>query len=143
MVRIHPEFLTVFDPRREAASMRDAVDAMLRSVLAPTALESHVPPANVHASERGLRVFALVPGYRAEEIDVSIEQDRLVLRGQRNEKSADGTEERVIARFERGFRLPFRVDTEHVQASMKHGVLELELPRLESDLPRRIPITQS
>jgi HSP20 family protein len=143
MVRIHPDFLSLFDTDHEAASLVGAVDAMLRGVLSPLALPSHGPLVNVRASEQGMHVTALVPGYSAEQIDVSIEQDRLVLRGQRNEKATEDAEPRVVARFERDFRLPFRVAHDRVQASVKNGVLELDLPRVESDLPRRIPVLQN
>jgi len=135
MVRFHPDFLSIFDPVREAASLQTAVDSMLRSVL-----PSHGPRVNVQASEKAMHVVALVPGYSAEEIDVSIEEDRLVLRGQHSEKTAAESEPRVVARFERDFRLPFRVAHDRVQATVKNGVLEVHLPRMESDLPRRIPV---
>ncbi len=141
MVWLDPVFLSLFDTEREGRM--HAVDAMLRSVLSPHALPQSGPPANVHAGPDGVRLHVLLPGYRAEELDISVEDDRLALCGEHRERAIDGKEEQVVARFERSFRLPFRPDGERVQAELKNGMLELFLPRPESERPRRISVLES
>lgn len=142
MVWLDSAILDLFEPRHEA-HRQSAVNAMLRSVLSPYTLSDQDPPANVQAGPDGVRLHVLLPGYRAEQLDISVEEDRLVIRGEQREKPIDEQEEQVVARFERRFRLPFHPEGERVHAELKNGVLELFLPRPERDRPRRIPVLES
>jgi HSP20 family protein len=143
MVWYTPEFLDALDPGRSARQSRAHVQALLHSLLAPTESSSPTPPVNVVAGKQGLRLFVLVPGYRQEDISVSIEEDRLHLRGERRGPAQEGEEAKVIAGFDRSIRLPFRPDGQHVRAAIKNGLLELFLPVPLADQPRTIPIIQS
>ena len=143
MVWLDPALLQLFDREHESSMRTHPVDALLRTVLAPFSLTEQQPPANVQAGPDGVRLHVLLPGYRAEELDISVEEDRVLLRGERRETAIDEQEPQVVASFERGFRLPFRPDGERVQAEMKNGVLELFLPRPESERPRRISVLES
>ena len=94
----------------------------------------------------GYELEASLPGIRAEDIEISIEQDTLTLRGQsisRNQERSDQNyiyRERRLGAFMRTLRLPELIDTDHVEASLDHGILRVQLPRLVQSQYRRVPI---
>jgi HSP20 family protein len=108
-------------------------------------LQVEFPPVNVWASQDGAIVMAELPGVSADQLDISVHQNTVTLRGKR-EPEALGDEARVIRReriygsFSRAVVLPFRVDAERISANLERGVLRLELPRPEDDKPRHIKI---
>jgi HSP20 family protein len=110
------------------------------------------PPIELESGAAGLRFTAQLPGFEAKDIDVSVEGDTLTLRATRApdaRTSAPATDsnatvarrrERTHGQFVRTVQLPHAVDVERVQATFANGLLEVELPRAESDKPRRIAI---
>ena len=103
------------------------------------------PPLNVWRSEEGTFVTAEVPGVRLDDLEITVHQNTLTLKGQRG-LEAKTTEvayhrrERLHGAFARTVTLPYTVDPDHVRASAKNGILTIELPRPETDKPKRIPI---
>jgi HSP20 family protein len=101
------------------------------------------PACNVYEDADHFWVEALVPGMDAKDIDITIEDDVLTIKGDRKE----ATEERSYLAheissgpFARSFRLPQHVESSRVSASYKNGVLRVELPKREELKPRRIPV---
>jgi HSP20 family protein len=94
-------------------------------------------PVNISIEEtgEGLKVEAEVPGFKAEELEVSIEPHRLTLTGKReveNEEKKKGKtiySERRAERILRVVDLPVEVNTERVSAALKDGVLEFMMPK--------------
>lgn len=104
------------------------------------------PPLNCWSGKDCAYVSSELPGFKSEDIDVSIVGDTLVLRGR---CEGDGVkdaemlrEERRIRSFERSIPLPFRVDADNVEAHIRNGVLWVKLPRSERDMPKQIKISQ-
>ncbi len=87
-------------------------------------------PANVQATDDGLRVSMQVPGFGPDDIQVQLEGRSLKISGRLQDGPA----------FERSFRMPWTVDADQVEARVEHGLLELALPRVEAERPRSIPI---
>ncbi|MDH5655364.1 MAG: Hsp20/alpha crystallin family protein [Spirochaetia bacterium] len=106
--------------------------------------EGAFPGVNMHASEEEILVTAEIPGVNAEEIDISIEEDVLTLKFSRQAEKAEGMKilrhERPAGKFSRNIYLPYRADSEKVSAKTKNGILEITLPRLEADKPRKIEV---
>jgi HSP20 family protein len=103
------------------------------------------PAMNVWAGQDSAIVTAELPGVNLEDIDISVEDDTLTLRGdrQRDELGEGVTyhrRERRFGSFLRTFQLPFRVDAAKVDATLKSGMLSISLPRAEEDKLRRIAI---
>ncbi len=103
------------------------------------------PAMNVWTNEDSAIATAELPGVKIEDIEVSVENDTLTLRGSRQpEELAEGAtyhrRERRCGAFTRSFRLPFRVEGEKVEATFENGVLRIYLPRAEADRPRKIAI---
>lgn len=102
------------------------------------------PAINVWTNEDSAVVTAELPGIVLDDIDITVEDDVLTLRGHRQPDEAEGVtyhrQERRYGTFLRTFRLPFRMDAGKVEATFAKGVLNLVLPRAEEDKPRKIAI---
>ena len=89
-----------------------------------------------------------LPGVKPEAVEVSLDGNRLQVSGRREatrEQESDRTflSERCYGSFSRLFTLPEGVDGEHVQASLKDGVLTLVVPKKPEAQPRKIPVAVS
>jgi HSP20 family protein len=110
----------------------------------PTAF---APSFNVVERADGYFITADVPGVREEDIDVTVQDNYLVISGSRNaEERKEGDNfyvyERRYGNFSRAFSLPDNADPESVEAQMKEGVLEVKVAKRESAKPRKIPLGQ-
>jgi len=112
-----------------------------------------MPPADVLVDEEGVTVYMDLPGMRAEDVEIELENEILTVRGNRpfpyesgdgegngKGKSAVRRAERGFGRFERSLRVPRGLDPNAVQASMSDGVLMLRIPKPEQLKPHRIQI---
>jgi HSP20 family protein len=111
-------------------------------------LEREFPPVRVATNDDGALLQALVPGVAPEKIEVTVHGDTLSLKGEREAPApAEGAtwhrNERRTGRFARTVTLPFEVDPERVEARFENGVLEVRLPRVASQRPRKIEIATS
>lgn len=103
------------------------------------------PPINIWTSESGAIVRAEIPGVGPEDVDISLVNDTLTLRGYRrpeelNEGESRHRQERGYGQFARSIELPFGVEADHVEAKFSHGVLLINLPRAEAEKPRKISV---
>jgi len=92
-------------------------------------------------SENSMSIRAEVPGFKASEIEVSVEPRRLTIVGTPESKEQNKTEtvlysERCTDRMLRILELSTEVDTERVTANLENGVLELTLPKAVVDRGR-------
>ena len=103
------------------------------------------PAIDVHESKDSVVVRADLPGMKKEDIEVSIQDGVLVIRGEkkeeaeRKEKNTVRTE-RFYGSFHRAVSLPAAVDDAKGKATYKNGVLELTLPKREEAKPKQIKI---
>jgi HSP20 family protein len=103
------------------------------------------PAVDIYESEGQLVVEAELPGVTTDDIDVSIDEDTLVIRGERKVEREVREEnyyrvERAIGDFQRSIRLPSEVDSEKVKASYEDGVLKVTVPKMAPRKARRIAI---
>jgi HSP20 family protein len=102
------------------------------------------PSMNLWEDADHLYAEAEIPGMKAEEIELSISGDELTLKGERREPKAEGStwhrRERPFGAFVRTVTLPVAVDGDKVEASFRHGVLTVTLPKAEAVRPRRIQV---
>ena len=106
------------------------------------------PMMNLWTGPDGAILAAQVPGVSPDELEITIRGDTITLRGNRPpEVSKEGAvvqrQERMHGPFERSVVLPFRVDADKASAKFDRGVVTLNLPRPESDKPRRIQVARS
>lgn len=104
------------------------------------------PAVDIKERADGYVLFADVPGVRPEDIDVTMENGILTLRGSRNTEAGAAREgykrvERVHGSFYRRFSLPDTADAEGISARYQNGVLEIVIPKRTAIQPRKIVIT--
>ena len=103
------------------------------------------PAMNVWASEEGLIVTAEVPGVSIDDLEINVVNETLTLSGRREpvgmaEEARYHRQERGYGKFTRTIQLPFRVNSEKVDATLTDGVLRIELPRVEEEKPKKITV---
>jgi len=103
------------------------------------------PALNLTEDADNFYVRAEIPGVRPEDLEVSVVEGRLLIRGQRKpvQESPESNyhrKERESGFFRRTLSLPARVDSGKVAAAIKNGVLTLTLPKAEEAKPRKITV---
>ena len=107
------------------------------------------PPVNLYESADGYVLTAEIPGVKSEDLEVSVEDERITIGGQRAiEYPSDGStslhrRERQTGVFRRAFNLPEPADSEKTEAVFRHGILMVRIPKAESHQPRRISVRAS
>jgi HSP20 family protein len=90
------------------------------------------PSVEISETDKEVRVIAEVPGLEDKDIDVLLEGDVLILRGEKKSETEDRdrkVSERLYGRFERRIALGFDVEEDKVDAAFKNGVLTVTLPK--------------
>jgi HSP20 family protein len=107
-------------------------------------------PVKVEVSETDdkINVRAAVPGFKPDEIAVSVKDNVLILSGETEMSEKREDENTVFSEFRsnkfcRQLRLSSEVDEEKVKANLKDGVLKLTLPKLPAKEPKQVPVNAS
>jgi len=105
------------------------------------------PSIDVEEDEKGIRVKAEIPGIDEKDLRVTLDQNILSIEGEKREERREEDKgsryvlsERKFGSFHRSISLPSGVKAESIKASFKNGVLKVEIPRDESQKPRKIAI---
>lgn len=102
------------------------------------------PPVNVFAGQDGYVVKMEVPGVAPEDINIEAHDRALVVRGKREAARKEGggfhRRERESGQFSRSLQLPDDLDLTRAEASCKHGVLTVRIPKREEKKPRQISV---
>ena len=103
------------------------------------------PPMNIYSNKDGIMVTAEVPGLSAEDIEISVVGETLTISGARKPVTVGDDysyhrQERISGEFTRTVELPHTVDAEKVDARIANGILNIFMPRVEADKPRKIAV---
>ena len=105
------------------------------------------PPVNLYEAANEYVLTAELPGLAGEDIDLSVERNRVTLRGERKiEHPSDASLHRVerqAGSFRRTIELPVDVDADKAQAVCRNGVLMLQIPKAAAHQPRQISVQAS
>ena len=107
---------------------------------------SHWRPAvDIREEEDHFTITADLPGVDPSDIDITMENGMLSLKGERSSEKEEEKEgyrrvERARGTFYRRFSLPDTADPDRIEAKSKNGVLEITLPKQEKVKPKRIPV---
>jgi HSP20 family protein len=141
-----------WDPWADMLSLREAMGRLLE--------DSYVRPGvgggtmagsmalDVYEDADNIEVDASLPGMRPEDVDITVQGDTLVIKGQRK-GSAERKQGNYLMRehrsgqFYRAIQLPVQVDADQARANFENGILHLTLPKAASTRPRTIPVTGS
>ena len=138
------------DPFRELNAMQDRMARLFGDVYLrdeDTGFRGIWTPAVdiFETDSHDLVLRAEIPGMTREDIEVTVENNTLVLKGTKKFDSDVKDEnyrriERSYGTFHRSFTLPNTVDAAKVSADYKHGVLTVKLPFREEAKPRTINV---
>lgn len=106
------------------------------------------PAVNISEDRENIYVRSELPGVKPEDLDVTVVEGRLMIRGVRKiakeeERANYHRQEREGGTFRRVMALPERVDPSKVSAAMKNGVLTVTLAKAEEVKPRKISVKTS
>jgi HSP20 family protein len=99
-------------------------------------------PLTLEEKEKEVLVRAELPGFTPDEVKVEILGEMLVIEAEHKEEKKAGEEkaEKAYARVKREINIPVGVDLEKVEATYRHGVLEVHLLRKPEVAGRRIEV---
>ena len=102
------------------------------------------PNLELSETESDYKVSVELPGLKAEEVEITVDQGMLTIRGEKRReerKTQGGVEysERAYGNFVRTIQLPRTVAADKIAANFKEGVLTVTIPKGEESRPRRIP----
>ncbi|MEP7199214.1 MAG: Hsp20/alpha crystallin family protein [Chloroflexota bacterium] len=145
--------LVRWEPLNDVVSLRDAMDHLFQdsfihprfvaplreSIMGGLALD-------MIESANDLVVKASVPGYKPEDIDITVVGDLLTIKGEvkaetKEENEAYLLHERRFGTFKRMVELPVAVQADKAKADFENGVLTLILPKVEEIKPKQIKVT--
>jgi len=138
------------DPLREFAAMNDRLNRLFGNVYLrdeDTGFRgSWAPSVDIYETDKhDLVLRAELPGMSREDIEVTVENGTVILKGEKKFDAEVKEEnyrriERSYGAFHRSFTLPNTVDTAKVAAEYKNGVLTITLPFKEEAKPRSINV---
>ena len=140
--------ITRWDPFREVVALQNRFNTLFRDLNegeGTLTTASFIPAVDVYEDEKKVVLKLEVPGIEEKDLDVSVENNTLTVKGERKFEKEEKEEnfhriERRYGSFYRAFTLPSTVDTEHIAASYAAGVLKLELSKKAEAQPKQIKI---
>ena len=107
-----------------------------------------VMPAEVVETDDEIRFEVEMPGFRNEDLDITLENNVLTISGEKKARREEGRKdsdyrlyERRYGRYQRSFTVPPTVRYDQCDAHYEDGVLSVRLPKAEEAKPRRIQVS--
>lgn len=142
MLNLRREIESLFDDMMRGGLSPFAGSALGRMGGEPRGLQW--PTIEITQNENEIRILAEVPGLSEDDVELTIEEGVLTIRGEKKTETEDrerGYSERYYGQFERRIALPPGVDEENAQADFNNGVLSITLQKTQqAERARRIPI---
>ena len=145
--------LTRYEPWSAMRQIQNEMSRMFNDAVAGTEDGSNVatsrwtPTVDIKEDSGQFVIAADVPGVDPKDIEVTMENSVLTIKGERKLETRDEGDngyrrvERVYGSFYRRFTLPDTADAEAISASGKHGVLEVVIPKRAALQPKRIAVS--
>jgi HSP20 family protein len=103
------------------------------------------PRTDLMETDESYRIRLDLPGMKKDDINITLQNNTLTVRGERTSERTDDREEyvrveRAFGTFHRTFTLPDAVDAERIEAAYDDGVLTVTVPKTEESTRRQIEI---
>jgi len=104
------------------------------------------PRMDLTESDDNYHLSVDLPGISKDDVSISVENNRLTIRGERQEHSRTENEnmvrmERTFGSFYRSVGLPKSVNEDKIKATFTNGVLSVDIPKTEKSKPKKIKIS--
>lgn len=139
-----------WSPFREMVDMQRRMDRLFEEMTGNLESNEWTEAGNwlaldVHDNGESYLVEADLPGFNADDIDITLHDHTLTISGEIKKEDVQEGERRILSErryglFRRSVRLPDAVDAENVEATYDNGVLKLALPKSEAAKPRQISV---
>ena len=139
-------FARVWEPWRRIDLLQREIDRMFEGRRqAVVRRQAEFPALNAWQSKSGLLISAEISGLNPDDLEVTVLEDRLTLRGEiqpepLEEGEAYRRRERRTESFSRSVRLPYEIDPDKTSATYEKGILTIHLKRPEEQLPKKVTI---
>jgi len=140
----------LYDPWASLRSLQNEINDLFETDRSPAATglfdRSFSPAIDVIEGEQAFTVLCELPGLEQKNIDVSVESNVITIKGEKavekeEKKGKFFKKESWSGSFQRTLPLPASVDIEGIDASLKDGILTIELPKKEEAKPKQITVT--
>ena len=142
--------LTPWKPAHELSTLRREMDKLFEdffgenNTFLPEA-GKWIPAVDVSETDENVIVKAEIPGMDTQDIDVTMQGDLLVIKGEKKEKKEEKKEnfhriERRRGTFARAIKMPVPVDANRITAKYKKGVLTVTMPKKEGGKAKQIEV---
>jgi HSP20 family protein len=130
---------------REMSRLQDEMNRFLSRFYRWQPDTASFPAINIWTNDQQAVVTTELPGIDLNDLDISVAGNTLTIRGTRKAEQVQNVvtyhrQERGYGNFSRVVQLPFNVEPDQVNATMKNGVLIITLPRAYAERPRKIEI---
>jgi len=101
------------------------------------------PYVNLYEKDDTIEIAALAPGQKVENINLQLIDNKLILAAEKKNDYEDKSyirKERDFGTFRKTLELPYRVDQNKIEASLKEGILTIKLVKAEEAKPKKIEI---
>jgi HSP20 family protein len=141
-----------WDPLRDLVALQDRMNRLFDEAAQKRSRDEDddgeieradwMPAADVYNRDDAYLIFIDLPGMSREALDISLDDNRLIIRGERAPDAEAGQRmERPHGRFLRKFGpLPQIIDQKAISAEYKDGVLRLRLPKRDEQKQQRVEI---
>lgn len=140
-------------PTEGLSTLRKEMDRLferfwdLEPTFLPASIGEFIPPLDLGETKDELIARIEVPGIEPKEIEVSLQDQVLIVKGEKRQEKGEREEhlyrsERSVGTFVRTLRLPAPVDAGKVTAVFKNGLLTITLPKIPSARTATIPIQE-
>src|SRR5207247_6706621 len=142
---VHSMSLIKWDPFREFTPFNEGIGRFWKGWETPVSTMAWNPSVDIFENDNEVVIKAELPGMNAKDIEVKLENNVLMLKGERRFEKETKEEnyhrvEREYGTFSRSFALPSAVNGDKVTAEYKDGVLKIVLPKNEETKPKPIKI---
>jgi HSP20 family protein len=131
-----------WDPLRDLIALHEQIGQLVG-----TDAPGWTPPVDLYETATDFILTADLPGLSREQIDVSVDENRVIIRGERVGGPIDlpceqfHRVERGHGRFSRSFALPEVVDVDRVSADLKDGILTVRIPKARGRGASRVSVS--
>jgi HSP20 family protein len=128
------------DPFAEMERMVNEVDRAFDGFWRPNAITGTVP-VDIYEKDNSLFICAAVPGVNPGDLDISLEQNVLTIKGEikQNWETTENTKvyrrEQRYGNFTRSIRLPEGLNFDQIDAEFNNGFVTIRIPKMEQPKP--------
>jgi len=137
-----------WDPFKDIMSLQERINKIFDETVQQDRKSQYgdwYPPVDIFEKEDGITIIMEIPGVSEEDIDLQITDGVLTVKGEKKLPYEKNNEnfyrlERNFGKFARSFTLPNSVDQNKVKASLKEGILKIEIGKRDEIKPKVIKV---